>query len=99
MEPGEEKDLLQKGRTQVAAGYIIYGSSTMLVFTTGDGVYGFTLDPSVGEFFLSHPDIRIPEKSKYFSVNEGNYRYWSDNMRRYINYLKEKDKDAPEQQS
>ena len=94
MEPGEEKDLLQKGKTQVAAGYIIYGSSTMLVFTTGEGVHGFTLDPSVGEFYLSHPDIRIPEKSKYFSVNEGNYRYWSENMRRYINYLKEKDKET-----
>jgi fructose-1,6-bisphosphatase I len=92
--PGAEKDLLQKGRRQVAAGYIIYGSSTMLVFTTGEGVHGFTLDPSVGEFFLSHPDIRIPEKSKYFSVNEGNYYYWSPEMQRYINYLKEKDKDS-----
>jgi fructose-1,6-bisphosphatase I len=92
--PGAEKDLLQKGRRQVAAGYIIYGSSTMLVFTTGEGVHGFTLDPSVGEFFLSHPDIIIPEKSKYFSVNEGNYYYWSPEMQRYINYLKEKDKDS-----
>jgi len=89
---GSEEDLLQKGKNQVAAGYIIYGSSTMLVFTTGEGVHGFTLDPSVGEFYLSHPDIRMPAKSKYFSVNEGNYKYWDDNMRRYIDYLKEEDK-------
>ena len=93
-EVGSEKDLLQKGRNQVAAGYIIYGSSTMLVFTTGEGVHGFTLDPSVGEFYLSHPDIRIPFKSKYFSVNEGNYSYWDENMRRYIDYLKEQDKES-----
>ena len=92
--PGEERDLLQKGREQVAAGYIIYGSSTILVFSTGEGVYGFTLDPSVGEFFLSHPDIKIPDKSKYFSVNEGNYRYWFDNMQRYIDFLKEEDKES-----
>ncbi|MDF1614648.1 class 1 fructose-bisphosphatase [Desulfurivibrio dismutans] len=90
--PGEEADLLQPGRDQVAAGYIIYGSSTMLVFTTGDGVHGFTLDPSVGEFYLSHPDIRIPEKSKYFSVNEGNWNYWQEPVRRYLEYLKEEDK-------
>lgn len=90
--PGEEIDLLQKGREQVAAGYIIYGSSTIMVFSTGEGVHGFTLDPSVGEFFLSHPDIRIPDKSKYFSVNEGNYRYWHENMQRYINFLKEEDR-------
>lgn len=88
---GDEEDLLQKGRKQVAAGYIVYGSSTMLVYTTGDGVHGFTLDPSVGEFFLSHPNIKTPEKSKYFSVNEGNYNYWDDNMKRYIEYLKEMD--------
>ena len=91
---GTVDDLLQKGRDQVAAGYIIYGSSTMLVFTTGEGVHGFTLDPSVGEFYLSHPEIEIPEKSKYFSVNEGNYPYWSDNMRRYIEFLKQEDKEA-----
>ncbi|MDH5298446.1 MAG: class 1 fructose-bisphosphatase [Desulfobulbaceae bacterium] len=89
---GNASDLLQKGRSQVAAGYIIYGSSTMLVYTTGEGVHGFTLDPSVGEFYLSHPDIVIPEKSKYYSVNEGNSRYWSEGMSRYIDYLKEEDK-------
>jgi fructose-1,6-bisphosphatase I len=69
-------DILQKGSEQVAAGYILYGSSTMMVFTTGDGVNGFTLDPSVGEFLLSHPDIRIPEQGKIYSVNEGYYHYW-----------------------
>ncbi len=90
--PGEEADLLQPGASQVAAGYIIYGSSTMLVFTTGDGVHGFTLDPSVGEFYLSHPDIRIPAKSKYYSVNEGNTNYWQEPVRRYLDYLKEEDK-------
>lgn len=89
--PGTQEDLLQEGRKQVAAGYIIYGSSTMMVFSTGEGVHGFTLDPSVGEFYLSHPDIRIPEKGKYYSINEGNYRHWNKNMQRYIDYLKEKD--------
>ncbi len=89
--PGHEADLLQAASRQVAAGYMIYGSSTMLVFTTGEGVQGFTLDPSVGEFFLSHPDIRIPEKSKYLSINEGNSRYWQEPVRRYVEYLKEED--------
>ncbi len=89
---GDENDLLQKGSVQVAAGYIIYGSSTMMVFTTGEGVHGFTLDPSVGEFYLSHPNIRIPEKSKYYSINEGNSLYWLDGVTEYINYLKEEDK-------
>ena len=90
-EPGTEKDLLQPGNRQVAAGYIVYGASTMLVFTTGEGVHGFTLDPSVGEFYLSHPDIKIPEKCKYFSVNEGYTNYWDDRMRRFVKYLKEVD--------
>jgi len=91
---GTQDDLLQPGASLVAAGYIIYGSSTMLVYSTGDGVHGFTLDPSVGEFFLSHPDIRIPEKSKYFSVNEGNYHYWRPEMQKFVNYLKEVDADS-----
>ncbi|MDH4320789.1 MAG: class 1 fructose-bisphosphatase [Desulfobulbaceae bacterium] len=89
---GTVADLLQKGRDQVAAGYIIYGSSTMMVYTTGEGVHGFTLDPSVGEFYLSHPDITFPARSKYYSVNEGNSRYWSEGMHRYIDYLKSEDK-------
>jgi fructose-1,6-bisphosphatase I len=85
---GAEQDLLQKGSLQVAAGYIIYGSSTVLVYTTGEGVHGFTLDPSVGEFFLSHPDIRIPERARYYSVNEAYTNYWFDGMRKYVEYLK-----------
>lgn len=88
---GTEKDLLQKGVKQVAAGYIIYGSSTMLVYTTGEGVHGFTLDPSVGEFFLSHPDIIIPERARYYSVNEAYTNYWYDSTRKYIEYIKEID--------
>ncbi|MFH1215833.1 MAG: class 1 fructose-bisphosphatase [Pseudomonadota bacterium] len=90
---GGREDLLQKGRDQVAAGYILYGSSTMMVFTTGEGVQGFTLDPSVGEFYLSHPDIRTPARSKYLSVNEGNSKYWPENVRRYIDSLKEENKE------
>jgi fructose-1,6-bisphosphatase I len=89
---GAEQDLLQKGSLQVAAGYIIYGSSTVLVYTTGEGVHGFTLDPSVGEFFLSHPDIRIPERARYYSVNEAYTNYWFDGMRKYVEYLKAIDK-------
>jgi len=88
---GSKVDLLQKGSRQVAAGYIIYGSSTMLVYTTGEGVHGFTLDPSVGEFFLSHPDIRMPAKSKYYSVNESYTNYWFDGTRNYVDYLKQID--------
>ncbi len=87
-------DLLQKGSKQVAAGYIIYGSSTMFVYSTGQGVHGFTLDPSIGEFFLSHSDIKIPSKGKTYSCNEGNYRYWSENIKRYVDYLKEEDKET-----
>lgn len=88
---GTEEDLLQKGSQQVAAGYIIYGSSTMLVYTTGEGVHGFTLDPSVGEFFLSHPDIIIPERAKYYSVNEAYTNYWYESTRKYIEHIKEVD--------
>jgi fructose-1,6-bisphosphatase I len=84
---GEMEDMLQPGRRQVAAGYIIYGSSTMLVYTTGQGAHGFTLDPSIGEFLLSHPNIRIPERGKYLSVNDSYEQHWSENvkglMRRY----------------
>ncbi|HEY6853974.1 MAG TPA: class 1 fructose-bisphosphatase, partial [Gemmatimonadales bacterium] len=75
--PGSLADCLQPGRKQVAAGYILYGSSTMLVYTTGQGVHGFTLDPTIGEFLLSHPHIRTPEVGKYYSVNESNWNRWS----------------------
>ena len=88
---GGPEDLLQPGRRLVAAGYVVYGSSTMLVMSTGQGVHGFTLDPSVGEFLQSHPDIRIPKKGTIYSVNEGNYPYWSEGVRKYVNYIKERD--------
>jgi fructose-1,6-bisphosphatase I len=91
---GTAEDLLQKGSRQVAAGYIIYGSSTMLVYTTGEGVHGFTLDPSVGEFFLSHPDIRIPDRARYYSINEAYSNYWFKGTKKYIDYVKEIDKDT-----
>ncbi|MBC8249389.1 MAG: fructose-1,6-bisphosphatase, partial [Anaerolineales bacterium] len=88
---GTLEDFLQSGYKQVAAGYIVYGSSTMMVYTTGQGVHGFTLDPSVGEFLLSHPNIQIPPRGKYYSTNEGNYHYWSEGVRRYVDYLKVSD--------
>ncbi|MFQ5713679.1 MAG: class 1 fructose-bisphosphatase [Candidatus Scalinduaceae bacterium] len=90
-ENGKLEDCLQKGRDQVAAGYIVYGTSTMLVYTTGQGVNGYTLDPSVGEFLLSHEDIKIPTKGKIYSINEGNTNFWDEGTKKYISYLKEKD--------
>lgn len=83
-------DFLQCGRNIVAAGYVIYGSSTMLVYSTGQGVHGFTLDPSIGEFLLSHENIKIPEKGKTYSINEGNYEIWEDWTKKYIDSLKQK---------
>ncbi|MCC7540770.1 MAG: class 1 fructose-bisphosphatase [Deltaproteobacteria bacterium] len=88
---GTLRDCLQKGSAQVAAGYVIYGSSTMFVYTTGDGVHGFTLDPSVGEFLLSHPNITIPEKGKIYSVNEGNSGLWDEGTKAWVRWLKEPD--------
>lgn len=85
--PGTLEDCLQKGRNLVAAGYIIYGSSTMMVYSTGQGVHGFTLDPRVGEFLLSHPNIRMPEKPKYYSVNQGYEPRWSPGVQRYTHWL------------
>jgi len=90
--PGTMKDCLQQGINQVAAGYVIYGSSTMLVYTAGSGVHGFTLDPAFGEFLLSHPNIQTPKKSKIYSINEGNYLYWHPGLKKYIKYLQEEDK-------
>jgi fructose-1,6-bisphosphatase I len=88
-ERGTAEDCLQPGRRQVAAGYVVYGSSTMMVYTTGHGVYGFTLDPSIGEFLLSHRDIRIPDPGQgIYSCNEGNYGRWSEGQRRLIDRLK-----------
>lgn len=88
-----EKDFLKPGMEQVCAGYILYGSSTMLVYTTGHGVHGFTLDPSVGEFFLSHEDIKTPERGKIFSINEGNSRHWLPGTVQYIEKIKSNGKE------
>jgi len=87
----ELKDFLQIGDEQVAAGYVIYGSSTMLVFTTGNGVHGFTYDPGIGTFILSHPDMKFPNNGKIYSVNEGNYNNFNQGVRRYIQYCQEID--------
>ncbi|MCY7363282.1 MAG: fructose-1,6-bisphosphatase, partial [Ignavibacteria bacterium] len=89
--PGALEDCLQTGTEQVAAGYVIYGSSTVLVYTAGKGVHVFTLDPSVGEFLLSNENVRIPKKARTYSVNEGNFCKWSNGMKKYISYLKEID--------
>jgi fructose-1,6-bisphosphatase I len=86
------EDVLQKGTEQVAAGYVIYGSSTMLVYTTGKGVNGFTLDPSIGEFCLSHPDMKIPEDGKIYSINEGNYVHFPEGVKKYLKYAQVEDK-------
>ena len=89
--PVELKDFLQPGDAQIAAGYVVYGSSTMLVYTTGKGVNGFTLDPSIGVFCLSHPDMHIPQDGKIYSVNEGNYVHFPEGVKRYIKYCQEYD--------
>lgn len=80
-------DVLQKGTQQVAAGYVIYGSSTMLVYTTGKGVNGFTLDPSIGEFCLSHPNMKIPDGGNIYSLNEGNYVHFPEGVKKYLKYV------------
>lgn len=89
---GKLEDCLQQGLKQIAAGYIIYGSSTVFVYTAGNGVHGFTLDPSVGEFVLSNENIVIPKKGKIYSMNEGNYRNWDERLQNYIQYITEDDK-------
>jgi len=86
--PIKLEEVLQKGSEQVAAGYFLYGTSTMMVYTTGDGVHGFTLDPSVGEFLLSHQDIKIPETGKIYSINEGYWDYWDEPTREVVSYFK-----------
>jgi fructose-1,6-bisphosphatase I len=89
--PATLEDMLQPGTQQVAAGYLLYGSSTILVYSTGNGVNGFTLDPSIGEFFLSHPDIKMPENGRYYSVNEGNLQDFDPNLRAYLTYCQSND--------
>ena len=89
--PGKKgmlEDLLQPGRRQVAAGYVIYGSSTMLVYTTGQGAHGFTLDPSIGEFLLSHPNIRMPERGKFLSVNDSYESLWAENVKSLMRHYR-----------
>ena len=91
--PATKADFLQKGIMQVAAGYIIYGSSTMMVYATRRGVNGFTLDQSVGEFTLSHPDIKCPETGKIYSVNHGNFFQYTEKVQQYITACQKKTKD------
>lgn len=88
----EGEHALQPGSRQVAAGYVVYGSSTMLVYTTGNGVNGFTLDPSIGEFILSHPNIETPRGGRIYSINEGNYRSWEEGTKQYIKWMQVEDK-------
>ena len=92
-EDGTSEDVLQPGYKQIAAGYALYGSSTVFVYTTGNGVNAFTYDPTIGEFILSYEGITIPERGKYYSTNEGNTYKWSEEFKNYINHLKEKSDD------
>ena len=93
--PVEEKDFLQPGNAQIGAGYIVYGTSTMLVYTTGDGVNGFTLNPAIGTFYLSHPNMTFPEEGNVYSVNQGNYRHFPDSVKKYIKYCQQEEEDRP----
>jgi fructose-1,6-bisphosphatase I len=88
-------DFLQPGNKQVAAGYIIYGTSTMIVYTTGHGVNGFTLNPAIGTYYLSHPNIQFPETGKIYSVNEGNYVHFPQGVKDYIKYCQKEEGDRP----
>ena len=89
------EDFLQKGSAQVAAGYVVYGTSTMLVYTTGHGVNGFTLNPAIGSYYLSHPDMQFPEDGNIYSVNEGNYSHFPIGIKKYIKYCQEEEGDRP----
>jgi fructose-1,6-bisphosphatase I len=93
-ERGTIEDCLRSGAEQVAAGYVLYGSATMMVVSTGSGVHGFTLDPSVGEFLLSHDNIKIPRRGKIYSVNEGNSERWEEGTKKYVDYVKAVDKET-----
>ena len=93
--PVKIEDFLQKGNKQVAAGYIIYGTSTMLVYTTGDGVNGFTLNPAIGTFYLSHPQMNFPIEGTIYSVNEGNYIHFPQGIKNYIKFCQENKDDRP----
>ncbi|MBT8296293.1 MAG: class 1 fructose-bisphosphatase [Gramella sp.] len=91
--PVQMEDFLQPGNKQVAAGYIIYGTSTMLVYTTGHGVNGFTLNPALGSWYLSHPDMQFPEDGQIYSINEGNYVHFPQGVKDYIKYCQHEDGD------
>lgn len=93
--PVQIEDFLQKGTEQVAAGYVIYGSSTMIVYTTGNGVNGFTLDPSLGIFYLSHPNMQFPENGTIYSINEGNYIKFPQGVKNYLKYCQAQENDRP----
>jgi fructose-1,6-bisphosphatase I len=93
--PVTSEDFLQPGNKQVAAGYIIYGTSTMLVYTTGCGVNGFTLNPALGSWYLSHPDMKFPENGRIYSMNEGNYVHFPEGVKKYIKYCQEEKDDRP----
>jgi fructose-1,6-bisphosphatase I len=95
VEEGTLSDVLQPGYKQVASGYFIYASSTMMVYTTGQGVHGFTLFPSIGEFLLSHENIKIPERGRIYSVNESYYTYWSDGVKKLVAYFKSPETKPP----
>jgi fructose-1,6-bisphosphatase I len=90
--PPEKHQFLTRGVDQVAAGYVVFGPGTLLVYTTGQGVYGFTLDPGIGEYVLSHDRMRMPDQGKVYAANEGNYPKWPSGTRRYFDYLKAADK-------
>ncbi|NOR28785.1 MAG: class 1 fructose-bisphosphatase [Lutibacter sp.] len=93
--PVEQADFLQRGNQQVAAGYVIYGTSTMLVLTSGHGVNGFTLNPAIGSFYLSHPNMTYPEIGKIYSINEGNYVHFPQGVKDYLKYCQEEKEDRP----
>jgi fructose-1,6-bisphosphatase I len=93
--PVELKDFLQLGKNQVAAGYIMYGTSTMLVFSTGEGVNGFTLNPALGTFYHSHPNMQFPETGNIYSVNEGNYVHFAKGVKSYIKYCQKEEENRP----
>ncbi|MBE9490720.1 MAG: class 1 fructose-bisphosphatase [Bacteroidetes bacterium] len=93
--PVNIKDFLQKGNQQVAAGYVVYGTSTMLVYTTGYGVNGFTLNPAIGTFYLSHPKMQFPENGNIYSVNEGNYIHFPQGVKNYIKYCQMEEEERP----
>ena len=93
--PATKEDFLQKGSEQVAAGYVAYGTSTMIVFSTGNGVNGYTLNPAIGTFYLSHPNITFPEIGQIYSINEGNYVHFPKGVKEYLKYCQEENENRP----